>query len=106
MFTIQLEIVLYINNFSQQQWCEKGMTEAGKQLTQTEQPELARWNGWLEELLLEIEEQPGFDKKLFLIKIRQGESSLQIQLSESTVQLDGHYSIDPYLFLTDLLFEN
>jgi hypothetical protein len=106
MITIQQEIVLYINNFPQQQWFEETIPETGKQPSQTEQPESAHWNAWLEELPFEIEEQSGHDKKLYLMRIRQGKSSIHIQVGESTVQLDGHYSIDPYNFLTNQLTYN
>ena len=107
MFTVQQEIVLFTNNsFSQKQWCDREINKGNKQLSQMEQLEAACWNGLLGELLPEIVEHTGYGKKLFLWQIRKGRSSLHIQLSESTVQLDGHYSIDPSLFLTDLLLNN
>ena len=113
MFTVQQEIVLFTNNsFSQKQWCDREIngdreiTEGSRQLSSMEQLEAACWNGLLGELLPEIVEHTGYGKKLFLWQIRKGRSSLHIQLSESTVQLDEHYSIDPSLFLTDLLLNN
>jgi hypothetical protein len=105
--TIQQGIFLSTNNtFSKKEWCEKEMTEGGKQLSQIEQLEEACWHGLLGELLPEIVEKPGYGKKLFLWQIRQGKSALHIQLSESSVQIDKHNSIDPCFFLRNLLLNN
>ena len=107
MLPVQQEIVLFTNNsFSQKQWCDREITEGSRQLSSMEQLEATCRNGLLGELLPELVEHPGYAKKLFLWQIRQGRSSLHIQLSESTVQFDGHYSIDPFLFLTNLLLNN
>jgi len=107
MYTVQQEILLFINDsFSQKQWCEKEMTEVGKQLSLMEQLEAACWNGRLGELLPEIVEQSGYGNKLFLWEVRQGDSSLHIQLSESTIHQDMQNSIAPYLFLADQLRRN
>ena len=107
MYTIQQEILLLTNStFSQKQWCEKEITEGNKQLSQMKRLEVACWNGLLSELLPELMEQSSYGKTLFLWQIRQGKASLHIQLSESTMQLDRQLSIDPYLFLTNLLLAN
>jgi hypothetical protein len=107
MLTVQQEILLFTNNsFSQQLLCEKQITEGSKQLSQMEQLEAACWNGLLGELLPEIVEQPGNADKFFLWEIRQGEASLHIQLSESSVHLDMQDSIDPYLFMANQLLNN
>jgi hypothetical protein len=105
--TIMEEIMLVTNTtLFQRQLSEKEASERSGLLSREEQLEQDCWNGLLEELLPEIVVQPGYGNKLFLWEIRQGDASLHIQLSESTVHLDMQQSIDPYLFLTNLILAN
>jgi hypothetical protein len=105
--TIIEEILLVTNGtFFQRQLDEIENTEKVGHLSREEQLEAACWNGLLGELLPEIVEQPGYGRRLFLWQVWHGEASLHLQLSESAMQLDKEYSIDPCIFLTNLLLAN
>jgi hypothetical protein len=99
--SVQQEILLVTNNtFSHKQWCENNTAESNNQLSPGELLEEACWNGILNELLPEIMEKPGNNKKLFLWHIRRGETFLQLELSEFPLHVVKEFSIDCNFFLS------
>ena len=99
----QQEILLMTGTkFSAREWAEKIVEDKNK-LSANEQLEDACWNGLLNEMLPEIMETSSEGKKLSLWKIRQCNSFLQIELSESIPLHEKQFSIDPYLFFPSLL---
>jgi hypothetical protein len=96
---IQQEILLMIGtSFSIRQWSEKDPTRQNN-LTEKEQHEEACWNGLIQEMIPEICEQPGGNKKLFLWQIKEGNSFIELELGEIPEVKDKHFSIDPYSFM-------
>ena len=93
----QQEILLLTGTtFSQRQLCEKD--ETGKEVLNKEQMEEACWNGFLKELLPEIVQKLSNGNCLFLWQIRKAESFLEIELCDTPVEIENHFSIDPYSF--------
>jgi hypothetical protein len=98
----QQEILLMTGTrFSEREWAEKDPEERNK-LSEIEKLEDACWKGLLDEILPEIVEKTTEGKKLFMWHIRQCKSFLDIELGESLSDIDGEFSIDPYLFLPRL----
>jgi hypothetical protein len=97
--TIQQELLLVTTStFFKKQWCVKNASESNYQ-SNAEHLEEACWNGILDELLPEVMEKSSTGKKLFLWNIRNGQSLLQVEMSESAVMIEKEFSIDPLLFL-------
>ncbi|HVZ96349.1 MAG TPA: hypothetical protein VG847_05705 [Chitinophagaceae bacterium] len=88
-------------SFSARQWCEK---EPGRQkeLSETEQLEEVCWNGLLYEMLPEVNLHEE-NKKLFVWKIKEAHSFIEVELGETPEQTNEQISIDPYLFFSHLL---
>jgi hypothetical protein len=98
-FTTQQEILLVTgSSFSTRIWCKNDESGPSSPQTPTERLQEACWNGLILELLPEISKRPGESKKLFLWQIREGESILELDLSECPTEKDPDSSIDPYLF--------
>ena len=96
----QQEILLMTGtSFAERQWADKIDSGEGR-TNQEEQLEEACWNGLLPELLPEIFFEHPNAKKLYLWKIRQAKSFLEIELGETPVTIDRHFSLDPDYFLS------
>ncbi len=99
----QQEILLMTGTgFSAREWAEKNVDDKNK-LSATEQLEEACWNGLLDEMIPEIIEKTIEGKKLFMWHIRHCKSFLEIELGESSSFIAGEFSIDPYLFVPQLI---
>lgn len=99
----QQEILLMTGTkFSAREWAEK-REEDNNKLSANDQLEYACWNGLLDEMLPELIERTADGKKLFLWHIRHCKSFLEIELSESSPQIERAFSIDPYFFVPGLL---
>ena len=97
--SIQIEVLLVAGtSLTMLDLCEKESAKNGD-LSVVEQLEQACWNGLLNELVPEFVLLPMAERKYFISQIRQGESLLQIQLSDSVIEMAAQRSIDPYLFL-------
>ncbi len=88
-------------SFSTRQWCEK---EPGRQkeLSEREQLEEVCWNGLLYEMLPEVNLHEE-NKKLFVWKVQEANSFIEVELGETPEQTNEQISIDPYLFFPNLL---
>jgi hypothetical protein len=96
----QLEILLMTGTtFSSRQCFQKDDEVNHHDLTEREQLEEACWNGLLQQMLPEIYEQTGGDKKLYMWQIREAGSFIEIELGELPEEKEKHFSIDPYAFL-------
>lgn len=97
----QLEILLVAStSLTRREMCEKEAPEENSALSVEEQLEQACWDGLLYNLLPEIMQSPIPCRKYFIWHIRQGQSLLQIQLSDSAILMETQDSIDPWLFLS------
>src|SRR5580658_1199894 len=95
----QQEILLITGtSFAAGQWTDSDETGIGDALDEREKLEIACWNGLLGEMLPELCQQPG-TKPLYLWKILEGSSFLELDLGDCPMAKDGDFSIDPYLFL-------
>ena len=84
--------------FSAMQWVEKNEPGTPKNLSEKDRLEDACWNGLLREMLPEIFTEAD-RSKLFIWHIRKGKSFLELEMGESPVSIDPHFSLDPYTFL-------
>jgi hypothetical protein len=99
--TSQLEILLVANtSLTRREMCEKEASAGSSNLSAEEQFEQACWYGLMNDLLPEIKQPAILSQKYFIWHIRQGQSLLQIQLSDSIVIMETQDSIDPWLFLS------
>ena|SRR5690348_1201130 len=100
-YTHQEILLVTGTSFSTRQWCEK---ENGNQraLTEREQLQDVCWNGLLYEMLPEVN-VPGKNKKLFVWKVQEAKSFIEVELGEAPGKINEPLSIDPYLFFTHLL---
>jgi hypothetical protein len=97
----QQEILLITGtSFAHRDWCKTEDEDGPRRLNEKEQLEEACWNGMLGEMLPEICGQPGSDKPLFVWKIREALSFLELDLGGFPTAKEQQYSIDPYCFLT------
>ena len=98
---IQQEILLMTGTtFSSRLcWEENYGQEDQGYLSETEQLQEACCNGLLPAILPEICEQIEGDKKLYLWKIRENKSCIDIELGQFPEILEKNFSIDPYTFL-------
>ena len=97
--SIQIEVLLLAGtSLTMLDLYEKDSAKNGD-LSVVEQLEQACWNGLLNELVPEFILRPMAARKYFISQIRQGDSILQIQLSNSVIEMAAQRSIDPCLFL-------
>ena len=92
----QQEILLVTGtSFSATQWEKKeGQDDS---LTERQRLEEACWNGMLREMLPEIYEKTS--RTMYLWKVKEGASFIELELGESPVTIESISSIDPYSFL-------
>ncbi|MDP4151156.1 MAG: hypothetical protein Q8927_04890 [Bacteroidota bacterium] len=97
----QQEILLITGtSFANRGWSRKDEEDDPGRLTDKEQLEEACWNGMLREMLPEICRQPDSDEKLYVWKIREALSFLELDLGGFPTVKDQQHSIDPYCFMT------
>ena len=96
----QQEILLMTGtSFSLRQYAAKDDDGNQNNLTEKERLEEACWNGLLNEMLPEIYEQPEGDKKLYLWKITEASSFIELEFGEIPEEKEKEFSIDPYSFM-------
>lgn len=94
---IQLEILLMIGTtFSSGQYCE--LEENNKLLSENEKLEEACWNGMMRVMLPEIFIQ-AIKSKIYIWKIREAVSFLDLEIGEFPNEISRQFSINPYFFL-------
>lgn len=94
--TTQQEILLVTGtSFSAAQWEKKDGQDDS--LTERQRLEEACWNGMLREILPEIYEKTS--GTMYLWKVKEGASFIELELGESPVTIESVSSIDPYAFL-------
>ena len=98
-FTQQEILLITGTSFSSRQWCEKDSSDDKQRLTEMERLEDACWSGLVKEMLPELFRGADNSKKMFLWKICEGKSFLELDLGESPFEKDKVYSIDPYIFM-------
>ncbi|MDP4284502.1 MAG: hypothetical protein Q8891_08770 [Bacteroidota bacterium] len=99
--SIQQEILLITGTtFSSRQRWQQSDAENPINLPETEQLEQACWNGLLNQMLPEIAFQFLGNKKLYLWRVKENKSSLEIELGEYPHELDKYFSIAPNSFLS------
>ncbi len=97
--SIQQEILLITGtSFLLRQYSAKDDDGNQKNFTEKEQLEEACWNGLLNEMLPEIYEQSSGDKKLYLWKITEASSFIELEFGEIPEEKEKEFSINPYLF--------
>jgi hypothetical protein len=100
----QQEILLLTGtSFSSRQWCGKDELEKSR-LSEKERLEEACWYGLVKEMLPELFRQSTPENKVFLWKILEGKSFLELDMGETPFNKDRFYSIDPYSFLSETSF--
>ena len=98
----QQEILLLTGtSFSSRQWCKKDESTDKSNLTEKERLEEACWYGVVKEMLPELFRQSINENKIFLWKILEGKSFLELDMGETPLEKDNFYSIDPYSFLNE-----
>ena len=98
-FTKQEILLITGTSFASRQWSEKDGSADKKMLTEKERLEEACWYGQVKEMLPELFRTADKETKLFLWKICEGKSFLELDLGETPFEKDRFYSIDPYSFL-------
>ena len=102
--TIQQEILLITGtSFSSRQCWQQNDADRQKNLPEAEQLLEACWNGLLNEMLPEICLRDLGNKKIYLWRIRENRSGIEIEMGEFPEELEKDFSIDPYSFLPILL---
>ncbi|HUR12178.1 MAG TPA: hypothetical protein VM012_12460 [Flavitalea sp.] len=101
----QQEILLLTGtSFSSREICDNSEPVNQKRLTEIERLEEACWNGLLAAMLPEIYPEGDAENPIYLWKVREGDSFLEIDLGNIQEEKDNFFSIDPYTFLkTQLL---
>ncbi|HTD92733.1 MAG TPA: hypothetical protein VK644_02930 [Chitinophagaceae bacterium] len=98
--TTQQEVLLFTGTgFSSRQTCEKTDPAKADQLSDRERLQDACWNGLVQEMLPELFTGQGIDRNIFLWKVTEGKSFLELDLGEFPEAKDNFFSIDPYCFL-------
>ncbi|MCU7549956.1 hypothetical protein OCK74_12560 [Chitinophagaceae bacterium LB-8] len=98
----QLEILLVTStSLTRRELCEKETSKESDNLSAEEQLVQACWNGLLNDLFPEMMQPAKPGRTYFIWHIRQAQSLLQIQLSDSGLLTETKHSIDPWLFLSD-----
>ena len=101
---IQQEILLKTNSyFAHKQWAVKDSNDSAK-LTLIEQLEKACWDGLVKELIPELDITLDTNKKLWLWQIHETRSFLALDFYESPGVKQKESSIDPYIFVDELIF--
>ncbi len=96
----QQEILLMTGtSFSLRQYSAKDDDGNQNNLTEKEQLEEACWNGLLNEILPEIYKQSPGNKRLYLWKITEARSFIELELGEIPEEKEKEFSIDPYSFM-------
>jgi hypothetical protein len=86
-------------SFTSREFCETTDGINSNHLTEKEKLIMACWNGLLPEILPEVFEQPSANNKLYLWKVREASSFIELELGDINSALENEFSIDPYSFM-------
>ena len=101
--TAQQEVLLNTESqFAHRQWAEID-SKGTANLSSREKLEKACWDGLIKDLIPELDITLHTHKKLWLWQIQQTHSFLALDFYEYPVAKDNETSIDPYLFMTNLM---
>lgn len=93
----QQEILLVTGTSFSAGQCESKDSDEGKGLTERQRLEQACWNGLIGQMLPEICEKDA--GTMFLWRIKEGASFIDLEYGESPATIEAESSIDPYAFL-------
>lgn len=93
---LQQEILIMTGTSFSSRQCWQKNENSQDHLSEAEQLQEACCNGLLPEMLPEICEE---NKKIFLWKINENKSCIEIELGEFPEIVDKDFSIDPYSFI-------
>jgi hypothetical protein len=98
--TIQQEVLLITGtSFSSRQCWQQNEVDNQKYTPEAEQLQEACWNGLLNDMLPEICSQDLGNRKIYLWRIRENRSGIEIEMGEFPEEIEKDFSIDPYSFL-------
>lgn len=98
-YITQLEILLIIDTtFSSRKYAGNENTESQQPVSEKEILEEACWNGMLQEMLPEICGRDA-SSQLFIWKIKDATSFLDVEIGEFPKEINKRFSIDPYSFI-------
>jgi hypothetical protein len=98
---VQVEVLLITGTtFLAGNWIKKDESAADHLLSEMEQLKETCWNGLLETMLPEVLIKPPNDGVLYLWDVKEGQSFLELELSEVPLQFDRRLSITPHSFLS------
>ncbi len=101
--TQQEILIMTGTTFSSRQFIEKDSGSDNNNFSEREKLEEACWNGLLPELLPEICEENN-DHNIYLWQIKEANAFIELELSEFPEKLDFYFSIDPYVFMNDKIY--
>src|SRR5579864_802727 len=100
-YSVQQEVLLMTGTrFVSEELCKKDDGPQERPLFENERLEEACWNGLLQTRLPEIFLEAADGAVLFLWQIKEAASFLVLDLGEAPAEMDSHFSIVPYSFLS------
>lgn len=96
---LQQEILIMTGTSFSSRQCLQKKEGNSNVYSENEQIQEACWNGLLPSMLPEILEKPAADKKLYMWRIKENRSCVEIDLAEAPCDMEKVYSIDPYAFM-------
>ena len=103
--TTQQEVLIITGTtFSSRHLREKNNSPDSKNMSEMEQLEEACADGLLEEMLPELCARSAEAKRIYLWGIKEGDSFVEFDFSEFPEETDKYFSLDPYSFLSEKIF--
>ena len=100
-YSVHQEILLIRGtSFVSEELCKKDDARYDRHLFENERLEEACWDGMLQTRLPEIFLEASDGGELFLWQIKEAASFLVLQLGEDPADMDSHFSIVPYSFIS------
>lgn len=103
-FTQQEILLMTGTSFSARQFAEKDDQSNSKNFSKKEQLEDACWNGLLPEMLPEVFNKETDAHKIYLWQIKEANAFIELELSEFPEKIENYFSIDPYVFMNEKIF--
>ena len=101
----QLEVLLMTGTtFTSGAFCKATDSPREETHTKNEQLEEACWEGLVQSMLPEICWQPNDGSILYLWRVNEASSFLELELGEVPLPIDRLFSINPYVFLSSQLY--
>lgn len=96
--TQQEVLLLTGTSFSARLGVEAEETNERKNLDENAQLEQACWNGMLPTMLPEICANTISEKPVYIWKIREASSFLEVEIGDAPRDIDAYFSLDPYAY--------